>query len=259
MKDPAFPFYAQDFLVGTMHMTFEETGAFIKLLAYQWTNKGINKKRLGFILGSGWETVWLSISDKFIEKEGMLYNQRLEDEREKRAAFKEKQAANGKKGGRPKNTESTDYKSNKPTKSVINPTKSQKKPLENESENENECAIVIDKGKEGMGEKPDPVYPFDSEAFKQQWQVWKDYRANEDGFKYKAIASEQAALSELGNLSKYDEAAAIAIMHQSMANGWKGFFEVKQHNGNAKKPSRKGGGNYSDAFKRKITGGLQSG
>ena len=51
MKDPAFPFYAQDFLVGTMHMTFEETGAYIKLLAYQWTNKGISKKRLGFILG----------------------------------------------------------------------------------------------------------------------------------------------------------------------------------------------------------------
>lgn len=256
MKDPAFPFYAQDFLVGTMHMTFEETGAFIKLLAYQWTNKGINKKRLGFVLGSGWETVWLSISDKFIEKEGMLYNQRLEDEREKRAAFKQKQTENGKKGGRPKKTESTDYKSNKPTKPLNNPTKSQKKPLEDESENEYENDNAVDNGKEGTGEKPTIVYPFESDAFAEQWAVWKNYRASEDGFKYKALASEQAALSELGNLSKYNEAAAIAIMHQSMANGWKGFFEVKPH---GTKSTGKGKAMYSDAFKGKIAGRIQSG
>lgn len=260
MKDPAFPFYAQDFIVGTMHMTFEEMGAFIKLLAYQWVNLGIPKNRLGFILGSGWETVWLSISDKFIEKDGILYNKRIEEEREKRAAFKAKQAENGKKGGRPKKSQSTDYNSNKKSKTIgKNPTKTQKKPLENESEYENENEIVIDNGKESMREKPKIVYPFDTESFREQWAIWKDYRATEDGFKYKSFTSEQAALGSLGKLSKYDEATAIAIMHQSMANGWKGFFEENTTNGSTKQPSAKGAAGYSDNFKRKIAERLQSG
>ena len=258
MKDPAFPFYAQDFLVGTMHMTFAETGAYIKLLAYQWTNKGISKKRLGFILGSGWETVWLSISDKFIEKDGIIYNQRLEAEREKRAAFKQKQSENGQKGGRPKKSEPSDYKLGKTSKPQLkNPAKSQKKPLEDENENEYESEYVIENGKEGMGEKPKIVYPFESDEFIRQWEVWKNYRANEDGFKYRSVASEQAALTKLGNLSQYNQAQAIAIMHQSMANGWKGFFEVKQHE--AKQPSGKSKTIYSSSFKGKIAERLQSG
>lgn len=257
MKDPAFPLYAQDFIVGTMHMTFEEMGAFIKLLAYQWVNLGIPKKRLGFILGSGWETVWVSISDKFIEKDGILYNKRIEEEREKRIAFKEKQAENGKKGGRPRKAQLTDSKQNNTTKTIKNPTKSQKKPLEDERENEYD--IVIEKGKEGMGEKPAIVLPFDTQTFGEQWAVWKDYRANADGFEFKTPISEQAALSKLGNLSQYNEAAAIAIIHQSMANGWKGFFEVKQQHGSTKQPSGKGKVRYSDNFQRKIAERLQSG
>ncbi|MFD2600772.1 hypothetical protein [Flavobacterium suzhouense] len=257
MKDPAFPFYAQDFIVGTMHMTFEEMGAFIKLLAYQWVNLGIPKNRLGFILGSGWETVWASISDKFIEEDGILYNKRIEEERDKRKAFKLKQAENGKKGGRPKKNQPSDYKPNKTSKTIgKNPTKTQKNPLENESEYENKS--VIDNRKEGKGEKQKIVYPFDTKTFSEQWAIWKDYKANEHGFKYKTAVSEQAALSSLGTLSKYDEATAIAIMHQSMANGWKGFFEENTTHGSTKQPSGKGESSYSDAFKRKIVGRLQS-
>ena len=130
MKDPAFPFYAQDFLVGTLHMTCEETGAYIKLLAYQWVNLGIPKNRVGIIIGAGWENVWQSIRDKFIEKNGVFYNERLELEREKRARFKQKQSENGKKGGRPKKDASIKNEAN------TNPPHNQKKPLENESEYE---------------------------------------------------------------------------------------------------------------------------
>lgn len=125
----------------------------------------------------------------------------------------------------------------------------------NESINDN----TVDNRKEGMGEKPKLVYPFDTESFEQQWAVWKDYRAKEDGFKYKAIASEQAALVKLSKLSNYDETTAIAIIHDSMANGWKGFFEVKQQYGNTKQSSGKSSTDYSDTFKRKIAGHFQPG
>jgi len=268
MKDPAFPFYAQDFLVGTLHLSCQETGAFIKLLAYQWVNLGIPKNRLGSILGSGWDSVWLCISDKFIEKDGVLFNKRLEMEREKRAQYKEKQAENGKKGGRPRKEEPAETAVNaivttKTLKEIKpkNPTKTQKKPLENERENEN--IIEIEKGKEGMGEKPDAVLaftevvsPFASAEFANQWQAWKRYRATEHDFTYRSAESEQAALAQLGSLAQTSEKTAIAILHQSMGKGWKGFFELKN---DATKPAAgKGKVRYSDDFKRKIANRLQS-
>jgi hypothetical protein len=129
----------------------------------------------------------------------------------------------------------------------------------NESENVNENGFITDKGKGGTGEKPNLIYPFESENFLNQWEVWQTYLEEQHGFGYFAETTEQAALIDLANLSKHDEITAITIMHQSMANGWKGFFEVKQQYGNAKQPSGKGGSGYSDAFKRKIAGGLQSG
>jgi hypothetical protein len=71
--------------------------------------------------------------------------------------------------------------------------------------------------------------PFDTEKFKVQWQLWKAYKAKEHSFKYKSIESEQASLSELLNLSNGIEETAILIMNQSMAKGWKGFFQLKNN------------------------------
>lgn len=36
MKAPAFQFYADDFIGGTVDMSAEEVGAYIRLLCYQW-------------------------------------------------------------------------------------------------------------------------------------------------------------------------------------------------------------------------------
>lgn len=270
MKDPAFPFYAQDFLVGTLHLTCQETGAYIKLLAYQWVNMGIPKQRLGIIMGSGWENTWLAISDKFVEKDGVYFNNRLEAEREKRSRFKEKQAENGKKGGRPRKNPDVNYTdiasettvntALKTKKTTPNPTKSQKKPLENENENENdnENNNEIENGKEGMGEKPKIHLPYTSPDFALLWQAWKSYRAQEHAFHYRSAQGEQAALAELATLAQ-DEAQATAIIHQSMGNGWKGFFELKSNEPKLKNGTSKGRVQYSDDFKRKIAQRLQSG
>ena len=78
-------------------------------------------------------------------------------------------------------------------------------------------------------EEPELVFPFETKNFKAQWDHWKVFKKKEFRFNYKSLQSEQAALTELANKSNGDEKTAIAIMHQSMANGWKGFFEIKKN------------------------------
>ncbi|AWG26022.1 DUF1376 domain-containing protein [Flavobacterium kingsejongi] len=126
--------------------------------------------------------------------------------------------------------------------------------------------VSVNKEKEGTGEKikksivktSEIVFPFETELFKTQWQLWKAYKAKEFGFKYKSESSEQAGLSELNNLSGSDEKKAIAIIHQSLAKGWKGFFELK-NNQNERSNSYTGQlKTVSDSFARKIAEGLQS-
>jgi len=71
------------------------------------------------------------------------------------------------------------------------------------------------------------VYPFDSEKFMEWWGYWKEYKLKEHKFKYASHISEQATAKELAGLAKGNEATAIKIIEQSIANGWKGFFELK--------------------------------
>lgn len=79
----------------------------------------------------------------------------------------------------------------------------------------------------------DLIFPFDSEKFMSLWEVWKEYKSKQHKFIYKGTTSEQAALKELGELSGQNELIALKIIEQSMAQGWKGFFELKI-NGNGK-------------------------
>jgi hypothetical protein len=66
------------------------------------------------------------------------------------------------------------------------------------------------------------------------WGHWKEYKAKEWGFKFKSHQAEQASLSKLANMSKGDEATAIGIITQSIENGWKGFFELKNNTSNGR-------------------------
>jgi hypothetical protein len=70
--------------------------------------------------------------------------------------------------------------------------------------------------------------PFVSEFFGEIWNAWKDYKKKEFKFTYKTNQSELAALSELTKLSNGQENIAIKIINQSMANGWKGLFNLKE-------------------------------
>lgn len=80
------------------------------------------------------------------------------------------------------------------------------------------------------------VLPFDSDTFAKAWDVWKQDRKDRKIKTYTA-RGEQAALHKLQNDSQQDEATAIQIIHQSIANGWQGLFPLKNTH-NAKHKSR---------------------
>ncbi len=110
----------------------------------------------------------------------------------------------------------------------------------NESETESEtnpAGAGETVGKEKIGSSknsshPPIKLPF-GENFSDAWQQWKEYRLKEFKFRYKSEQSEQAAANELFKLSGGSHEKAFAIINQSIANGWKGFFELKNNfNGN---------------------------
>lgn len=79
-KDPAFPFYSQDFLTGTMFFTDEQVGVYVRLLIAQHQLGGIIKKS-DFVQRIGHHEI---IKEKFIETEDGFYNERLMKEMVKR-------------------------------------------------------------------------------------------------------------------------------------------------------------------------------
>lgn len=80
-KDPAFLFYASDFLTGTMFFSNEQVGKYIRLLCSQHQHGGfIEKKSFNSLVGD--DDV---LRQKFIETEHGFYNVRLSLEMEARA------------------------------------------------------------------------------------------------------------------------------------------------------------------------------
>lgn len=79
-KDPAFLFYPSDFLTGTMFMSNEQIGIYIRLLCSQHQHGGIiDKDSFNALVGNN-----SLIKNKFVEVETGFYNERLTTEMEKR-------------------------------------------------------------------------------------------------------------------------------------------------------------------------------
>lgn len=191
MKDPAFLFYPNDYIGGTMGMTFEEKGAYIELLMMQFNRGHMGGHMIGQTVGQ----LWVKIQDKFIkDKDGLWYNERLENEQNKRKAFTDSRKNNLK--GKNQHSKNRGH-----TTSLM--------------EDRNEDEIII-------------IYPFDSENFKNQWELWKQFKKKQFNFTYKSKISEQAILKKLAKLAIGGEDLAIKIIHQSIAEGWKGFFTLKK-------------------------------
>ena len=79
-KDPAFLFYPNDYIGGTMGMTFEEKGAYVELLMLQFNRGHMTKDMIVHTVGH----LWVTLEVKFlVDEQGLYYNARLDEEKEK--------------------------------------------------------------------------------------------------------------------------------------------------------------------------------
>ena len=93
-KDPAFLFYPNDWIGGTMGMTFEEKGAYMELLMMQFNRGHMTYHMMAHTVGQ----VLDKVLDKFEKDDnGLYFNKRLEEEKNKRKSFVDSRI-NNKKG-----------------------------------------------------------------------------------------------------------------------------------------------------------------
>lgn len=103
MKPPAFQFYVDNFIEGTVDFSPYEEGCYIRLLCYQWSRGFIpNEPRLLKLIAGG--KVPASVLKKFPKQNGVRLNERMELERDKQDAFRQKQSEKGKKSAESRRT-----------------------------------------------------------------------------------------------------------------------------------------------------------
>ena len=71
--------------------------------------------------------------------------------------------------------------------------------------------------------------PWPEPEFTEAWKLWCDFKKQQFNFTYKVIG-EQGALKDLADLSNGNMQMGIAIIHQSIKKGWRGFFTLKTEN-----------------------------
>lgn len=149
-KDPALLFYPNDWIGGTMGMTLEEKGAYMELLMLQFNRGHMTKHMIGQAVGQ----IFGRIEDKFlIDDDGLYYNKRLEEEKEKRKAFT---------ASRSNNRNGTNQYSKKSGHMTSH--------MENVNVNKNKGIIVLKKGIKFENEK---VY-FEDGTFQELGKTQKD-------------------------------------------------------------------------------------
>ncbi len=92
-KDPAVLLYTQDFIVGTITMTYEQKGKYIYLLCLQHQKGKLTDKDLKLVL----DDTDVDVFQKFIkDADGYYYNIRLKEEADKRKKYTESRRNNRK-------------------------------------------------------------------------------------------------------------------------------------------------------------------
>jgi uncharacterized protein YdaU (DUF1376 family) len=103
---PAFQFYPKDFLTSAhvVSMSLTERGAYIVLLSHCWLDVGlpndpIKLSRMCGLPLKQFVRMWTNspLQDCFYEKEGRLFNHRLDEERRKQAKYRKQQKDNAEK------------------------------------------------------------------------------------------------------------------------------------------------------------------
>jgi uncharacterized protein YdaU (DUF1376 family) len=190
-KDPAVLLYTSDFLSGTRTMTNEEVGMYIILLCLQHQNGKLTERDMLSICKTYVEAVY----SKFDLVDGYYINKRMYEEAEKRSKFTESR------------------RNNASAKHMLKHMGDHME-IENENRNENKNRNVL-------------IYP--SSEFQNLWEEWIEYKKEEHKDRYKSTKTEQKAINNLVKLSGGSLVVATEIVNNSIANKYKGLFEIKYY------------------------------
>lgn len=130
-KDPAFPWYASDFVVDTIQWDRAMQGLHCYLLSVSWTNRGLTADPTGIPTGlqPGDVEIWNRIKHKWQLKDGTFFSAKQEEIREKRKKFISSQSEKGKASAKKRGSTLVDH-------SVTLPVQPIEKENEYEIENE---------------------------------------------------------------------------------------------------------------------------
>jgi len=213
-KSPGFTWYPDSWFGGTRRMSRLEKSVYFDLLNDQWVSGG-------FSLGSAKqlcsdveaEIVERVLLDKFsLRSDGLYYNERLEQEREKQEDYRKKQAENGKRGGRPKAETETQTKP-KPNPSLSfgfqktpkneTQTKAKKKPTDSDSD-----SVIKERERE---EIPDGL---NTEEFREAWDDWHSWNFATTGIKLNSLTAQE----HLRQCLKWGAERAIENIRHTISN-----------------------------------------
>jgi uncharacterized protein YdaU (DUF1376 family) len=224
-KAPAFQFYADDFLAGTLEMSQEEVGQFIRLLCHQW-NRGsipVETEKQQRLTGG---CVSVDVLAKFrLCEDGLLRNERLETVRSERDRFLQQQSEKGRKSAESRKLASTAVQpdtqpesNNGSTVVEIRLQPEVNSPSPTPTPNKKDTASPKSPWDVGFGvELPNS---FQTENCLQAVKLWLQYKSErKEGYKKIGLT---AALTKWSK--EFTAADFPSVVEHSIASGWKGIF-----------------------------------
>jgi len=223
-KAPAFQLYTDDFLAGTLEMSQEEVGQFIRLLCHQW-NRGsipVETEKQQRLTG-GCVSVDVLVKFRLCE-DGSLRNERLESVRTERGLFLQQQSIKGQQSAEKRRLAA----------SAIQPEL-------NRTSTEVQPDTQPDGQPESNSPSPSPIKK-DTKAPKSEWEIahgvelpelirtkncldairlWMQYKAEKrETYKKTGLT---AALTKWSR--EFTPAELPSVVENSIASGWKGLYK----------------------------------
>lgn len=219
MKDPAFLFYSSDFMMGTLTMTHEQVGKYIRLLCLQHQKGRLTEQDMKYIC----TTHEADVYSKFIQDEdGLYYNERLDIEINKRKKYSDSRRKNINKR----------YSKNKSEKSdstyVLH--------MENENRDINNTSFSNKESKLKEVSKPKFDFSFiDKKDFIPLVEDFGDYR-RQIKKPWKTQRAVTMFYKELIGLSMGNYEKAVSLIEYAKGKEWQTVYEITntKHNGHNK-------------------------
>ena len=232
-RSPAFQFYADDFLAGTLDLSQEEVGAYVRLLCHQWNRGSIpveTEKQQRLAGGS----VSVDVLAKFRLVDGCgLINDRLEKERAKQAEFRQKQREKGLLSAEArKNQPRFNHGSTKPP-TAVQPSGQPDTQPEGNSPVSSLQSSNKDKAPERLRDSMSQWHVAFGLDLPESLQTQECLQASKDWLAYKAEKRQgykksglKAALAKWSN--EFTSATFPSAVQNSMANNWQGVFPLPE-------------------------------